>query len=461
MAPARPAAPAALSGIASAGSRRSDGGGARPRSAGEPRARFYHEEDSLTTAYRGTILHSLDTERFELRPRGELVVGEDGRIADLADAGRRRRGARTEDRGGRIILPGLVDAHFHIPQIDAVGLSAGPLLEWLSAHIWTAEAECEDPAVARDRARRSFAGLLAAGTTAVAAFSSRHTEATAIALEEAERAGIRAIVGKVLMDREAPAALIEEATGALDDTARLIVRWHGADEGRLGVAVTPRFGISCSDELLAGAGRLAAATGAPVQTHLAENRDEIAALARLFPACADPTEVYERAGLIGPRSILAHCIHLGDGELRRLAERGAVAAHCPSSNFFLHSGRFPLARARAAGLPVSLGTDIGAGTSWSIVDAMQLASFTQSESVDPALLLHLATLGGARALGCEERIGNFLAGKEADFIVVDASDLLGGREPEKIEPRALVSMLVHGSERIRVEEAYVRGAKVR
>jgi len=414
----------------------------------------------VTTVYRGTVLHSLAPDRFEGRRGADLVVGEDGRVVALREILPPPRGARLADRTGRIILPGLVDAHFHIPQVDSIGVAPGPLLEWLPAAVWDAEAECEDPAIARDRAARAFAGLLAAGTTAVAAFSSRHTEATAIALEEAERAGIRAIVGKVLMDREAPAPLLEEASEALEATSRLIARFHGAAAGRLGVAVTPRFGISCSDELLAGAGRLAAASGAPVQTHLAENAEEVALLAKLFPEAADPTAVYERAGLIGSRSILAHCIHLGDGELRRLAASGATAAHCPSSNFFLHSGRFPLARARAAGVAIALGTDIGAGTSWSMARTMELASFTQPTAVPPALLLHLATLGGARALGSEERYGNFLPGKDADFIVVDPGDLLAGRDPAEVEPEELLGRLIHGSDRFRVEEVYVRGACV-
>ncbi len=390
------------------------------------------------------------------------MVGPDGRIVALQDGSKSPPpDAALVDRTGRLILPGLVDAHFHIPQIDVIGIASSHLIEWLTDHIFAAEAENEDPAIARDRARRSFERLLSAGTTAVAAFSSRHTEATEIALEEAAHAGIRAVIGKVLMDREAPANLLEDPTDALDATAGLISRWHGAAEGRLEVAVTPRFGITCTDALLEGAGRLAAMTGVPIQTHLSENKDELSRIADLFPSRSDYTEVYEQAGLIGPRTILAHCIHLEDGEIDRLAAAHACAVHCPDSNFFLHSGRFPLAKARSRGLQIALGTDIGAGTSWSLLEAMKMTNYMQVEPVDPALLLYLATLGGAQALGWQDHIGNFRTGKEADFIVLDVEEILAGRPVMSVEPRELLSMLIHRGHRARVEEVYIRGMRVR
>lgn len=415
----------------------------------------------MTTVYRGTVLHSLSETEFELHPEADLTIGEDGRIVSLAPSdGSVPRDATLFDLRGHLILPGLVDAHFHIPQIDVIGIASARLLDWLTEHIFQAEAENEDPAVARDRARRSFRGLLASGTTTVAAFSSRHTDATEIAFEEAETAGLRAVIGKVLMDRGAPAALLEEPATALDDTARLIDRWHGAADGRLAVAVTPRFGITCSDELLAGAGRLAARTGVPVQTHLSENKEELLSIAELFPDRRDYTDVYEHAGLIGERTLLAHCVHLEDGEIDRLAAAGACAVHCPDSNFFLHSGRFPLERVRERGVPVALGTDVGAGSSLSLIEAMKMANYMQMRAVEPALLLHLATIGGARALGWEDRIGNLLPGKDADFVVLDVGEILAGRVVTSWRPEELLSMLIHRGHRAPVEEVYVRGRRV-
>ncbi len=418
----------------------------------------------MTTIYRGTVLHSLAPDRFELRPDAELVVDDQGTILELRDASEGPTEGETQgsvDRRGRLIVPGLVDAHFHIPQIDVIGIASRQLIDWLREHIFAAEIANADPVIARDRARRSFQGLLASGTTAVAAFSSRHTEATHIAFEEAERAGIRALIGKVLMDREAPDALIEPAETALADTRSLIEHWHGRAEGRLAVAVTPRFGITCSDALLLGAGQLAEEFGVPIQTHLSENKGEIARIAELFPDAKDYTEVYERAGLIGERTILAHCIHLDGCEIDRLAAAGACAVYCPDSNFFLHSGRFPLLESRKRGLDVALGSDIGAGTSWSLLEAMKMGNYMQVEPVDPALLLFLGTLGGARALGWEDRIGNFLPGKAADLVVLEVEEILSGRSIESTAPAELLSMLIHRGHRARVEEVYVAGKRLR
>ncbi|MFQ5655846.1 MAG: guanine deaminase, partial [Planctomycetota bacterium] len=357
-------------------------------------------------------------------------------------------------------IPGLVDAHLHIPQIDMIGIESEHLIDWLQDHIFSEEMANEDPEIARDRARRTFQEMLRSGTTACAAFSSSHTEATRIAFEEARDAGVRAIIGKVLMDREAPAAILEEATPALESSARLVEEWSGAAGGRLDVAITPRFGISCSGELLDGAGRLAAQSGSPVQTHLSENKGELAAIRRLFPDACDYTDVYESRGLLTSRSILAHCIHLIDGEVARIARAGAAAVYCPDSNFFLHSGRFPLYKALEAGIPVALGSDIGAGTTFSLFEAMKMGNYMQTRQVDPRLLFYLGTLGGARALGWQDRIGNFIPGKEADFAVLDLSDILRGRPVEDWDEGELLSILIHRGHRAVVDRVYVAGRQV-
>jgi guanine deaminase len=416
-------------------------------------------EVSVTTIYRASILHALGPDQIEYVPAGELVVDGAGKIAAVhaQDAGRPPRDARIVDLPGRLLIPGLVDAHVHIPQIDILGVASESLLDWLHGHVFPSEQACEDPDVARDRARRSFGAMLAAGTTACAAYSSSHTRATEIAFEEAERAGVRAVIGKVLMDRDAPAPLLQEASAALADTARLIERWSGAAGGRLQVAVTPRFALSCSPELLRGAGALARRFGCLVQTHLAENPGEVAAVRHLFPAHRDYTAVYEDAALVGERTLLAHCIHLGDDELERLARAGATAVHCPDSNFYLHSGRFPLARVHARGVAIALGSDVGAGTCFSLVEAMRLGNYAQDTSVDPRWLFYWATLGGARALGWDRQIGNFAAGKGADFVVLDAAALLAHATPE--EPRILLSRLIHQGQRAAIEAVYIGGVQ--
>lgn len=424
-----------------------------------PLARWEQAEVSLTTIYRASILHALGPEAVEYLPAGELVVDRAGKIAALRplDAARPARDARIVELPGRLLIPGFVDTHVHIPQIDIIGVASESLLDWLHGHVFPSEQACEDPDIARDRARRSFRAMLAAGTTACAAYSSSHTRATEIAFEEAELAGVRAVIGKVLMDRNAPAPLLQEAGPALADTAALVDRWSGAAGGRLQVAVTPRFAVSCSPELLRGAGALARRLCCPIQTHLAENPGEVAAVRSAFPEHRDYTAVYEHAGLVSDRSLLAHCIHLGDDELDRLARAGATAVHCPDSNFYLHSGRFPLARARARGVAIALGSDVGAGTCYSLVEAMRLGSYAQDTTVDPRWLFYWATLGGARALGWQREIGNFEPGKDADFAVIDASALLARAAPD--EPRTLLSRLVHCGQRVAIEAVYIAGVQ--
>lgn len=418
----------------------------------------------MSIAYRASILHSVAADRVEFLHPGILHVDPSGRIlaARAADDFRPAdlRGVELRDLSGRLIIPGLVDAHLHIPQIDIIGIESENLIDWLRDHIFSEEMANEDPVVARDRAQRTFEQLRRNGTTACAAFSSRHTTATEIAFEEAEKAGIRAIIGKVLMDREAPAPLLEEAGKALDDTERLIRDWHGRANGKLEVAVTPRFGISCTDELLAGAGRLAARHGVPVQTHLSENKGEIAAIAQLFPHARDYTAVYESTGLLRPRCLLAHCIHLSDDELNRIAASRAAAVYCPDSNFFLHSGRFPLERARAAGVTVALGSDVGAGTSFSIFEAMKMGNYMQTRQVDPVLLFYLATLGGAASLGWADRIGNFAPGKCADFVVLNPTEMLRGSSLAQRSPIELLSILIHRGQESHVEQVYVEGRRL-
>lgn len=415
----------------------------------------------MTTVYRAAILHALGPDQVELLPSGALQVDDGGRVVSLQPSRGERlpRGAKPVDLPGRLIIPGMVDAHLHIPQIDVIGIESESLLAWLERHVFPAEAACADPDIARDRARRTFRAMLAAGTTACAAFSSSHTRATEIAFEEARDAGVRAIIGKVLMDRGAPAALLQEAAPALQDTADLIARWSGAADGRLDVAVTPRFALSCSPALLRGAGALARRTGCPVQTHLAENPRELEAVREAFPDHADYTAVYEDAGLMGARTLLAHCIHLSDDELQRLAGAGATAVHCPDSNFYLHSGRFPLARARAQGVPLALGSDVGAGTCFSLVEAMRLGNYAQPACVDPRLLFYMATLGGARALGWGDRIGNFQAGKDADFVVVQGRPQSLFDLADADDPRPLLSRLVHLGQAAAVEAVFVRGVQ--
>jgi guanine deaminase len=288
----------------------------------------------------------------------------------------------------------------------------------------------------------------------------------------AEEHGIRAVLGKVMMDRlsydtsHEPREILDLSLG---QSRELCEEWHGRDNGRLGYAFTPRFAVSCSAEMLAASARAALDAGAYWQTHLSEDRNELQEVARLFPEATDYTDVYDRAGGLRPGTVLAHAIHLSDREIERLAESGAAIAHCPSSNLFLASGAMPLARYQAAGLVVGLGSDVAAGPDVSLFGVMRAGAYTQNglhalgmashPAVPPIEWLRLGTLGGATALGLQERIGSVEEGKEADLILVDPATTqpLDGEAVNHGLPEEILSRLIYRSHPSMVRGAWVRG----
>jgi guanine deaminase len=296
------------------------------------------------------------------------------------------------------------------------------------------------------------------------------------AFRAAEAHGIRAIIGKVMMDRltyddRLPADRILETS--LRQSADLCARWHGRDEGRLQYAFTPRFAVSCSADMLRESASLARQTGAYWQTHLSEDRNELREVARLFPEAVDYLDVYDRAGGLGPRSVLAHAIHLSAREVDRIAETDTALAHCPASNLFLASGAMPLARYRAAGIRVGLGSDVAAGPELSILANMRAGAYTQSAlrvhdeggaAATPVLgpldWLRLGTYDGARALGLEQRIGSLEVGKEADLIAVDPRHVAPVPGVDSDDPDEIMSRLVFRPHPSMVRAAWVRGRRL-
>ena len=309
---------------------------------------------------------------------------------------------------------------------------------------------------------RVFIGeLLRNGTTSALVFPTVHPESVDAFFAVAAELDLRMLCGKVLMDRHAPPALCDTPQSGYAQSRALIERWHG--KGRLGYAVTPRFAGSCSDEQLHLAGRLLAEyPDVHLHTHLAENRAEVAWIRSLFPARASYLDVYAHHGLVGPRSVFAHAIHLDEGDCRQLAASGAAVAFCPTSNLFLGSGLFDLRRAERLGLKVGIGSDIGAGTSFSLLQTLNEAykvEQLQGRSLEPFKALYLATLGGARALGLDGLIGSLAPGHEADFVVLDpqATPLLRFRlEQAQSLAERLAVLLTLGDDRV-VRETFVAG----
>jgi guanine deaminase len=403
---------------------------------------------------------------------GLLEVDDAGRIAGVGPWPAGDPPPAAIDVRPLVLLPGLVDLHVHLPQIPNAGLGSGlDLLTWLDRYIFPLERDY-DRSVAEDQAPQAWRAFAAAGTTTVLAYAALWAESTDAAFAAAEAHGIRAVIGKVMMDRITydshidPKDILETSLRQSDELAS---RWHGRDDGRLGYAFTPRFAVSCTADMLRESAALAAHHAAYWQSHLSEDAGEIDEVRRLFPGARDYLDVYDRAGALGERTVLAHAIHLSEREVARLYETGTRVAHCPSSNLFLSSGMMPLGAYRAAGIGIGLGTDVAAGPDLSILGAMRAGAVTQrvleltgrsnpGRALRPIDWLRLGTLDGARALGLEDRIGSLEAGKEADVIAVDprfTTPLPGGEPPAAADD--LASRLIFRSHPNMVRAAWVRG----
>ncbi len=368
-----------------------------------------------------------DEPRVDLIADGLLVIDAAGTIVSVGAAP--PDCDEPESYPGAVLVPGFVDAHVHFPQTRILGSASGPLLPWLERSVFPEEARFAEARYAAAVAWEFCEQLVRHGTTCAAIYSSSHAIAAELLFTELERRGLRGMVGLTLMDRGAPPELLLAAGPALTACEALVERWHGRDADRLRFCVTPRFALSCTPELLRGAGDLAERHALPVQTHLAENLDEISATSRAFPGAKDYLEVYEAHGLCGPRSLFAHCIHMSEGAWDRMAERGAAVAHCPDSNFFLGSGCMQLAAPTRRGLRVGLGTDVGAGRSFSLRQVMagaHDAALAVGTRVTPEALLWHATRGGARAIGLEATVGCLAAGYEADVVALDVPEYVQG-----------------------------------
>lgn len=316
-----------------------------------------------------------------------------------------------------IITPGLIDCHVHLPQLDCRNLGGYQLLDWLERYIFPAEARFADPQVARDTSQRFFHALLSHGTTTAMVFTTIHEAATDIAFECAEACGIRAIIGKVMMDQYCPAPLLERTTASLAAAERLLAKWHRRTD-RLSYALTPRFALTCSEPLLRAAGQLAADTGAFFQTHIAETVDEVARAQELFPNTRSYVDLFHQCGCLGPRHLFAHAIHLSPEEWQQLAASGSAVAHCPSSNIFLQSGRMPYECVTDHQVYCGLGSDVGAGPEFSLWDVIRCGRDIHSERIFSLREgFYRATGGGAAALGLEDRIGRITPGYCADLAV--------------------------------------------
>lgn len=424
-------------------------------------------------AYRAAILHSLADpavvgveQSYEYFEDGILLI-ENGKVAQVGAAAEllpKLAGVEVQHYRDALITPGFIDTHIHYPQTGMIASYGEQLLDWLNTYTFPTEQQFEDKAHASDVAAIFLKELLRNGTTTALVFGSVHPQSVDAFFEQADKLNLRMIAGKVLMDRNAPDYLTDTAESGYAESKALIERWHG--KGRLHYAVTPRFAPTSTPEQLELAGKLLGEyPDLYMHTHLSENRKEIEWVKELFPERKGYLDVYDHHQLIGPRAVFAHGVHLCDDECNRLAETGSAVAFCPTSNLFLGSGLFDLNKLEEHGVRVGLGTDVGAGTSFSQLQSLNEAYKVmqlQGKKLDPFKSLYLATLGGANALYLDDKLGNFLPGKDADFLVLDynATPLMSYRmqQAKSLEER-LFALTMLGDDRA-VKETFAAGVSV-
>jgi guanine deaminase len=426
-------------------------------------------------AYRAALLRFADDRSALYEEDGLLVVGPNaaGRQAvhaagSYAALAPQYAGLALEHLPGRILAPGFIDLHVHFPQTDVIGSPAEGLLPWLENYTFPQEARFSDHAYARGVAQVFLEELLRNGVTSALTFATSHPHSVDALMEEAQTRGLRLIAGKVLQDRHSPDGVRDETEQSLVDTEALIRRWHG--KGRLGYAITPRFAPSCSEAQLRGAGELAARhRDVWIQSHVAENKDEIRWARELFPSARSYLAVYQDFGLMRERAIYAHCIHFDDEDRALMRDTGAAAAVSPTSNLFLGSGFFDYEGALRVGFKFGLASDVGGGTSFSPFHTMLAAYYVGREgqtkpglSLRPQHLWWQHTAGAAQALGLEGVVGNLVPGCEADFLVLDpkATPLLARKVQHARDlDELLFSLIVLGDDRV-VEQVYADGVRV-
>jgi guanine deaminase len=422
-------------------------------------------------AHCGSILHFRsdpglqdDPASYEYCEHGAMILA-DGHVEAVGPAAALLPAAAGHmpiiDHGHRLIMPGFIDTHIHYPQADVIASGGRNLLDWLEHYTFPAEKRFADAEHAFEVAEFFLDELLRNGTTTAQVLGTVHKQSVEMFFRAAAERGLRMIAGKTLMDRNCPVDLRDSAVEGEREMRELIETWHGRD--RLHYAITPRFAATSSDAQLQSAGRLAQEFPSVfIHSHLAETRDEVAWVRQLFPDSRSYLDVYDRFGLLRERATYAHCIYLDAGDRQRLAASGAGAAFAPTSNLYLGSGLFDIAASDAAGMRFALATDVGGGSSFSMLRTMaegyKVAQML-GQKLSPLRAFYLATLAGARMLGLADRIGRFAPGTEADFIVLDphATPLLARRSAQSRTLSELLLVLMILADDRAIASTYVLG----
>lgn len=406
-------------------------------------------------------VNEADTDAYDYFEDGALIVS-DGKIEAIGAYDSLTQAGLVEvDHRPHILMAGFIDTHIHFPQVQVIASWGDQLLDWLNNYTFPEEVRFADQGHSDEMARAFYDILTGHGTTTAMSFCSVHSGSAEAYFAEAARRNMCMIGGKVMMDRNAPDGLRDTPQSGYDDSKALIERWHG--KGRAQYAITPRFAITSTPEQMEMAGALAAEhPECFIQTHLSENKDEIAFTKSLYPQARDYLDVYERYGLVGPKTFLGHAIHLEEREIASLSERGAHPVFCPTSNLFLGSGLFDDAGLRAQGIGNAIATDIGAGTSYSMLQTLNEGYKVlqlQGQKLHPLRAFHWITRGNAVTMGLQDKIGTLHAGTDADIVVLNASatDAMALRsERAETLSEELFILQIMGDDRS-VEQVYVAG----
>ncbi|MCX6153827.1 MAG: amidohydrolase family protein [Candidatus Kapabacteria bacterium] len=420
--------------------------------------------------YRGYIINP-SAGGMEYIPDGALVVGPKGNIlfcGRFSDATEfypsNSEIARTKD----IIVPGFIDMHTHIFQYPAIGRYGGPLLDWLNNIIYPLEAKAIEEDYSYNLASKFFQDALSFGTTTIVAFSTVHKQSACQAFKAARDSGIRAFIGNSMMDTNVPTNNCYSTEKNIGDSFELLVCWDNSEHGRLKYIVSPRFAGACTNDLMKRTANLARSKELFIQTHLAENLNELKLIAKMFPEFEHYTSVYDRAGLLTDKTLLAHCIYLSEKEIDLIRSRKSIIVHCPSSNRFLQSGVMPLRKYLDNDLKVGLGTDVAAGISLSMLNEMREAIessktwniLNQNHVLKPLSseeVLRLATIKAAEYLNIDKETGNLEKGKSADFLIFDGKEIYNEVMQESGNNIDVLDKLVYGILGLKAKKVFIQG----
>lgn len=415
------------------------------------------------TIYRAMLISPMSPERVRVFRDGAIVV-KDGKIVEVGEFAKitgKDKKAKILHFKEKVIIPGLIDCHLHLPQLDQRGKHGLSLLEWLQRYIFPSEAAFADTKMAEDVIKRFFKKLILNGTTTAVTYLTIHKESADIAFEIGERVGLKLLMGKVMMDQNSPRALLEKTDVSIKESLELYEKWDGRGNGRLRYVFTPRFAPTCSERMWHEIGEILRQRDAYLQTHIAETEDEVRLVKKLFPRYKNYADLIDKNGCLGKKTLLAHAIYLSEPEWRLLKERDAAIVHCPSSNLFLKSGRMRVEKVEGYGIRYALGTDVGAGTSFSLFSVMRCADYIQPKiTITPTKAFYLATLGGAKALSLDKSSGSLDKGKDADFCVVDIKGIDPRYEIQELDAHEILSLLMYRGRGEVIEKVFVRGKEL-